>query len=160
MIKRLIWTIWTPMSSVLKKADKLNLSLSLSQTPQCIRQIFHNAPLFNRIVHISVTKWCIVGYGTGALWDLWGWSISLSDPLFTFKKCFEVPPMFYFRNNFSLLNVRILHVLFLFKLKGSIQPFERAVKLYLNDRGMWIFYHCKYSCWCPANLIFSLNFEK
>ena len=30
MIKRLIWTIWTPMSSVLKKADKLNLSLSLA----------------------------------------------------------------------------------------------------------------------------------
>ena len=29
MIKRLIWTTWTPMSSVLKKADKLNLSLSL-----------------------------------------------------------------------------------------------------------------------------------
>ena len=28
MIKRLIWTIWTQMSSVLKKADKLNLSLS------------------------------------------------------------------------------------------------------------------------------------
>ena len=32
MIKRLIWTIWTPMSSVLKKADKLNLSLSLIST--------------------------------------------------------------------------------------------------------------------------------
>ena len=29
MIKRLIWTIWTPISSVLKKADELNLSLSL-----------------------------------------------------------------------------------------------------------------------------------
>ena len=28
MIKRLIWTVWTLMSSVLKKADKLNLSLS------------------------------------------------------------------------------------------------------------------------------------
>ena len=28
------------------------------------------------IVHISVTKWCIVGYGTVALWDLWYWSIS------------------------------------------------------------------------------------
>ena len=27
MIKRLIWTIWTPMSPVLKKAEKLNLSL-------------------------------------------------------------------------------------------------------------------------------------
>ena len=34
MIKRLIWTIWTPMSSVLKKADKLNLSLSLSLPPE------------------------------------------------------------------------------------------------------------------------------
>ena len=30
MITRLIWTIWTPVSSVPKKADKLNLSLSLS----------------------------------------------------------------------------------------------------------------------------------
>ena len=30
MIKWLIWTIWIPMSSVLRKADKLNLSLSLS----------------------------------------------------------------------------------------------------------------------------------
>ena len=33
MITRLIWTIWTLMSSVLKKADKLNLSLSLSLGP-------------------------------------------------------------------------------------------------------------------------------
>ena len=29
MITQLIWTIWTPMSSVPKKADKLNLSLSV-----------------------------------------------------------------------------------------------------------------------------------
>ena len=43
MIKRLIWTIWTPMSSVLKKADKLNLSLSLSlgdQDKQLAFQMF------------------------------------------------------------------------------------------------------------------------
>ena len=26
-------------------------------------------------VHISVTKWCIVGYLCDALWDLWDWSI-------------------------------------------------------------------------------------
>ena len=26
-------------------------------------------------VHISVTKWCIVGYLSNALWDLWDWSI-------------------------------------------------------------------------------------
>ena len=30
MITRLVWTIWTPMSSVPKKANKLNLSLSFS----------------------------------------------------------------------------------------------------------------------------------
>ena len=29
MITRLVWTIWTPMFSVPKKADKLNLSLSV-----------------------------------------------------------------------------------------------------------------------------------
>ena len=28
-------------------------------------------------VHISVTKWCIVGYDTGTLWDLWDGSIGL-----------------------------------------------------------------------------------
>ena len=37
--------------------------------------VSHNASLCNRNVHISVTKWCIVGYGTGAWWDLWDWSI-------------------------------------------------------------------------------------
>ena len=31
MIKQLMWTIWTPMSSVPKKADKLNLSPSCHQ---------------------------------------------------------------------------------------------------------------------------------
>ena len=43
----------------------------------------HNAPdtyltmhLFvAKCVHISVTKWCIVGYGTGASWDLCSRSI-------------------------------------------------------------------------------------
>ena len=28
-------------------------------------------------VHISVTKWCIMGYGTDALWGLWDWSICM-----------------------------------------------------------------------------------
>ena len=34
MIKWTIWTIWTLLSSVLKKADKLNISLSLSLSPE------------------------------------------------------------------------------------------------------------------------------
>ena len=36
----------------------------------------HNAPVWNRNVHISVLKWCIVGYETSVLWDLRDWSIN------------------------------------------------------------------------------------
>ena len=42
-----------------------------SLIPQCIRQTSHNAPFVTKIctlVQISVTKWCIEGYGTGELW--------------------------------------------------------------------------------------------
>ena len=42
-----------------------------------IRQIYHNASFCNRNVHISVTKWCIVGCDTGALWDLCNKSIAI-----------------------------------------------------------------------------------
>ena len=52
MIKRLMWTIWTPMSSVLKKAVKLNLSLSLEWIGASTSYIlfwshyeFHNQPI-------------------------------------------------------------------------------------------------------------------
>ena len=37
----------------------------ISRIPKCSSPISHNTPLLNRNVHISVTKWCIVGYGTG-----------------------------------------------------------------------------------------------
>ena len=81
------------MSSVPQKADKLNLSLPLFRG---IGYIFipvidpshksHNASdkylTIHHFVtetctcmHISVTTWCIVGYGTGALWDLCNESI-------------------------------------------------------------------------------------
>ena len=52
---------------------------SISQISQ--RTKYPTIHHFNRNctgVHISVTKWCIVGYGTGALWDLWNWSIRFS----------------------------------------------------------------------------------
>ena len=42
----------------------------ISQIPHCTRQISHNAPFLTENVHISVTKWYIVRYGTGTLWDL------------------------------------------------------------------------------------------
>ena len=58
----------------------------ISQIPQCTSPISHNAPFCNRNVHISITRWCnmhfsvakrcIVGNGTGALWDFWGYYIS------------------------------------------------------------------------------------
>ena len=36
-----------------------------------MRKISHNATFCNRNVHISATKWYIVGHGNGALWDLY-----------------------------------------------------------------------------------------
>ena len=37
--------------------------------------ISYNTPHWNRSVHISVPMWCVVGYETGVLWDIWDWSI-------------------------------------------------------------------------------------
>ena len=51
------------------------LELLTHRTNPRMHQISHNAPFCNRNVHISVAKCCIVGYGTDAFWDLWGWSI-------------------------------------------------------------------------------------
>ena len=45
-------------------------SRPISQILYCIRQISHKASFCSRNVHISVTKWCIMGYGTDALWVL------------------------------------------------------------------------------------------
>ena len=43
----------------------------ISQIPLYNSPIPHNAPICNKNVHISVTQWCIAGYLSGALWDLW-----------------------------------------------------------------------------------------
>ena len=64
MIKRLIWTIWTPMSSVLKKANKLNLSLSL----RCSWPIM--IQLTNAIYRSCVRKELLRGQ---LQWFRWSW---------------------------------------------------------------------------------------
>ena len=45
-------------------------SRATSRIPQYTKQMPHIAPVCNRNVHISVTKWYIVENGTGALWNL------------------------------------------------------------------------------------------
>ena len=57
-----------------KKTNLTNTTVHLSHIPQCTIQ--------NRNVHFC-SEWCIVGYGTGALWDLWICSIA-SALLFSF----------------------------------------------------------------------------
>ena len=49
---------------------QLERNWPISQIPQCICPKSHNAPYCNRNVQISVTKWCIVGCLSDALWDL------------------------------------------------------------------------------------------
>ena len=52
----------------------------ISQIPECIYAyptMHHFVTKMCTCVHISVTKWCIVGYGTDAFWDLWDGSIEM-----------------------------------------------------------------------------------
>ena len=49
--------------------------------------ISHNMPFCIRNVHISVTKWCIVGYGNGALWDLWDGCANVTHIEWTTLSC-------------------------------------------------------------------------
>ena len=58
MIKRLIWTIWTLMSSVLKKANKLNLSLYSILSPSTL--ILSNSTLFCLVLLYSIPLYFIV----------------------------------------------------------------------------------------------------
>ena len=48
-------------------------------------------------VHISVTKWCIVKYVTGVLWDLWDWSINVC--LMVFVAWFQMQDVRWNQNN-------------------------------------------------------------
>ena len=41
-------------------------------------------------MHIAVTKWCIVGYGTSALWDLCNRSITMLHVILCFLTCLVV----------------------------------------------------------------------
>ena len=52
---------------------------TVAQIPQCTIPISHNTSFCNRMntcVHISIMKWCIVGYLSNVLWDLWVGSIT------------------------------------------------------------------------------------
>ena len=89
----------------------------ISQIPQCTGHISHNAPFITETctshnalvtypkmhrphfetemcthVHISVTKWCIVGYVTSALWNLCNRSIA--EPVIEFGDRFNIKTIF------------------------------------------------------------------
>ena len=79
MITRLIWTIWTPMSSVPEKADKLNLSLSdmLLESDVNFGEVINGSAIHPDSAHLSLydmPPWA--GFCTG------NWS-SLSLPIQT-----------------------------------------------------------------------------
>ena len=55
--------VWVTSLLVARTQRSFTLNRSNYTSP-----ISHNAPFCNRNVHISVTKWCIVGYLSDALW--------------------------------------------------------------------------------------------
>ena len=56
-----------------KRAVSLS-NIPFAQISQCTRSTSHNVPFYNRDVNVHAYfcyKWCIVGYFSDALWDLW-----------------------------------------------------------------------------------------
>ena len=47
-----------------------------AQIPQCPGPISHNALFCKKKMHIAVAIWCIVGYLSDALWQMWDGSIN------------------------------------------------------------------------------------
>ena len=63
---------------------------SVAQILQFTRPIPHNMPFCNQNkpnVHISVTKSCIVGYMSDAMWDLWNGSNTWGQQYFQVTGC-------------------------------------------------------------------------
>ena len=51
---------------------KRSFNITVVQTPQCTSPTVHHFVTENvTCVHIFIIKWCIVGYLSDALWDLW-----------------------------------------------------------------------------------------
>ena len=59
---------------------------TISQIPQCTCPISRNAPFRTEYTHFY-SEWCIVGYGTGALWDLWDWSVAINTTIIKLTDC-------------------------------------------------------------------------
>ena len=81
---RNFWLHFCDLMASLKMAEEISLHLAalpvlISQTPLCTSPkptMHHFVAEMCTCVHISVTKYCIVGYLCDALWDLWDGSIA------------------------------------------------------------------------------------
>ena len=84
MVTLIIYRINPSMAAATEPINPYHKSLSASDKYPTIH---HFVTEMCTDVHISVTKWCIVEYGTGILWDLCDRSISSvpSSPQFFFR---------------------------------------------------------------------------
>ena len=64
-------SIWCHLSSINPSHKSQNASVPYTTMQHFVTEI-------RTCVHISVTKWCIVGYLSDAFWDLWDGSIWIS----------------------------------------------------------------------------------
>ena len=78
------WLVWEQNKMSIKYKQWLN-KRPILQIPECICVIPHNATFYNS-VHISVTKWCILGDLSDELRDLWHVSI-ISVLIFLSEEC-------------------------------------------------------------------------
>ena len=70
--RRCRWRIPTCVLCLMALVGTVNKPIS--QIPRCTYFISHNAPFRQKCAHFC-SEWCIVWYGTGALWDVWTRSV-------------------------------------------------------------------------------------
>ena len=133
--------------------DLINPTMHLSHIPQyTIQNRNVNISVLNGVlwdmgqmhcVHFS-SEWCIVGYRTGALWDLWDWSIALPRLWWTFVIQMVVTSLYFFlvavpsswRENHVMYGLMLSHperrMSFLWKFQKWLKIVHCIVKLLIK----------------------------
>ena len=107
--------------------------------PAMIRQIstvLHFVTEMCMHAHISVTRWCIVGYETSALWELWDWSNRAYSCLTYFEGKLK-------KNNLLFISRMILNASRYWYFCDTIQHMNASISVFIQSSAiiMHAIYH-------------------
>ena len=78
-------------------------------------------------VHISVTKWCIVGYLFDALWDLWDGCIVMNSSFVKSGGCFNINMLYYQYRDSSYKDTMVSQLSYLYN--GNLYSWKDTLNI-------------------------------